>query len=263
MWDQGGGYERFMGRWSRRLGQRVVDRALRDGPARDRWLDIGCGTGSLTAACLAVGVAHVDSVDPSPAFAATARARFAGAPVRVHVGDAEDLAGLEGPYDVALSTLVLNFTPDPAAALAAMRAVLGPSGTAWAAVWDYADERSFLARFWRAVEHVEGAPVAADERHAFPICTPAGLAAASAAAGWRGGVQELDVATTFTDATDLWDPFLTGVGPAGSWTVTQDPATQAAVRDRFLADVFAGGPGPVTLPFRALVVTTDREEVSG
>lgn len=263
MWDQGGGYERFMGRWSHQLGQRVVDHVLAARPARDRWLDVGCGTGSLTAACLAADVAHVDAVDPSPALAAVARDRFAGAPVEVLVGDAEDLAGLPGPYDVVVSSLVLNFTPDPVAALAAMRGVLGPGGTARVAVWDYADARCFLARFWQAVQEVAGTAVAVDERDRFAVCSRDGLAAAGRAAGWHGGVHELVVMTTFTDAADLWDPFLAGVGPAGAWVAAQDTATRTAVRDRLLADVLEGHAGPVALPFRAFVVATAREEASG
>ncbi len=256
MWDQGGGYERFMGRWSRLLAQRLVADALADGAARGHWLDVGCGTGSLTAACLAAGVDRVDAVDPSPAFVAAARARFGESPVSVHEGDAADLAGLVGPYDAVLSALVLNFTPDPVAALRSIRRVLRPAGTARAAVWHYADDRSFLGRFWQAVADVNGQPVGDDERFAFPICTHEQLAQVAHDAGWERSVEEFDVATTFANPADLWEPFLAGVGPAGQWVTSQPPTVQQAVRDRFVADVFDGVTGPITLPFRTLVVRT-------
>jgi hypothetical protein len=135
--------------------------------------------------------------------------------------------------------------------------VLGFGGTAHVTVWDYADERSFLGRFWQVVADLAGGPVPEDERTAFAVCSPDGLAAATAAAGWTGDVTKLDVATEFTDPEDLWQPFLGGVGPAGAWVEAQSDDVLDAVRARLVADVFGQDDGPVTPPFRALLVSTD------
>ncbi|MCL8027003.1 methyltransferase [Nocardioides bruguierae] len=106
-----------------------------DGAALDV-LDIGGGTGG--SAVRVAGLGHrVTVVDPSPdALASLARrAREAGVEVDAHQGDLGDLADLVGSgaqgrgADVVLCHGVLEFVTDPAAALAALRAVLRPGGT--------------------------------------------------------------------------------------------------------------------------------------
>src|SRR5207253_4925496 len=70
-------YERFMGRWSRRLAPPFLKFAgLKDG---DRVLDVGSGTGSLAFAVLQEAPSsRVVGVDPAPAYIAYAQARAGG-----------------------------------------------------------------------------------------------------------------------------------------------------------------------------------------
>src|SRR5687768_17204506 len=78
---------------SRRLRKRLVD-ALEVGPGQ-RVLELGCGTGQVTAELLAAG-AQVVAVDRLPAMLAGARQR---APRAVFIeGDALE-AEVEGAYD--------------------------------------------------------------------------------------------------------------------------------------------------------------------
>ncbi len=67
-------YERYMGRWSRLIANQFV--AWLDAPARQSWLDMGCGTGALSfaiAECAAPR--HICGVDPDPAYIAYASER--------------------------------------------------------------------------------------------------------------------------------------------------------------------------------------------
>lgn len=92
---------------SRRLRQSLVDAlAVRPG---QRVLELGCGTGQVTARLLAVG-AHVVAVDELPAMLARARRR---APRATFVeGDAVD-ADVGGDYDLVVLSFVLhNFDAD-------------------------------------------------------------------------------------------------------------------------------------------------------
>ena len=50
-WNKGDPYERYVGRWSRLVATDFLD-WLRLPPAL-KWLDVGCGTGALTAAIAA------------------------------------------------------------------------------------------------------------------------------------------------------------------------------------------------------------------
>ena len=94
-------------------------------------VDIGGGTG--TSAVRVAGLGHrVSVVDPSPdALAALARrARELGVEVAGQQGDLSGLLDLIGPAsaDLVLCHGVLEVVDDPAAALAAIRAVLRPGG---------------------------------------------------------------------------------------------------------------------------------------
>ena len=63
-WARPIAYERFMGRWSRQLAPRFLQ--WLQAPAGGHWLDVGCGTGALTAAiCTRTEPASVLGCDPS------------------------------------------------------------------------------------------------------------------------------------------------------------------------------------------------------
>ena len=63
-WSSGSAYESYIGRWSRLVAPEFLD--WLGIPPRQRWLDMGCGTGALTAAILArCEPRSVVGVDPS------------------------------------------------------------------------------------------------------------------------------------------------------------------------------------------------------
>ena len=62
MFSESDGYERFMGRWSRRLAPLFVTFAgVTEG---DRVLDVGSGTGALSAAAAAIESVQVTGIEP-------------------------------------------------------------------------------------------------------------------------------------------------------------------------------------------------------
>ncbi|QMU74945.1 methyltransferase domain-containing protein [Streptacidiphilus sp. PB12-B1b] len=113
------------------LGTRLAAAAgLRRG---DRVLDLGCGRGAvLFAAAEAVGPdGYAAGIDLSPAMVhATAdeAARRGLRNVAVRVGDAEDPGFPAHSFEAVLAGLMMFITPDPDAALAAVRRVLVPGG---------------------------------------------------------------------------------------------------------------------------------------
>lgn len=99
----------------------------------DRALDLGCGRGAaLVPLAHAVGPAGaVLGVDVSPRMVEATRAdveRLGLEQVRLAVMDATDPDLPPSSFDVAVSSLVLFFLPDPARALGAWQRLLRPGG---------------------------------------------------------------------------------------------------------------------------------------
>ncbi len=217
VWESADTYERYVGRWSRLVAPRFI-RWL-DVPANRRWLDVGCGTGALSAAILGHAVpATVTAVDPSEGFLARTSGHL-GPRVTTRRGAAEEIPLEAASVDVTVSGLVLNFTRDPVAALAEQSRVTTDGGTVAAYVWDCAEGMQLLRLFWDAAAELDSAATALDEGVRFPVCRPAALAAAFGGAGLADVVvAPLDIDMPFVDFDDLWNPFLGGRGlPRRRW----------------------------------------------
>lgn len=101
------------------------------GPAKGgRVVDIGCGTGRLTA-LLEAGGAHVIGVDLDSAMLAVAADRVPG---RLALADAARLPITDGWADAAVTVATLEFTSAVAAVLAEMVRITRPGGRVVAAV---------------------------------------------------------------------------------------------------------------------------------
>src|SRR5262249_15622734 len=135
------------------------------------WLDVGCGTGALTAAvCELSSPASVLGCDPSAAFVAHARSHIADSRASFVTAGAEDLPTRDGGFDLIISALVLNSVPDPRRAVEHMRQRLRPGGVVAACVWDYARGMEFLRHFWDQAIASDPAAAPHDEGSRFPLC---------------------------------------------------------------------------------------------
>jgi trans-aconitate 2-methyltransferase len=117
-----------------------------------RCVDLGCGTGELTAgAATRWGCAEMTGVDNSPSMLAAAAA-FASPSVRFEHGEIGSWSG-SGEYDLVFSNAALHWVPDHAAVLARWTAALGAGGQLAVQVPANADHASHLASV--AVAHTE------------------------------------------------------------------------------------------------------------
>lgn len=95
-------------------------------------LDIGCGTGLVTAlAQRQWPAAKITGLDAAPAMLATARAKVTAA--RFVEADAMDIR-LREKFDLIVSSMVLHWLPDPAAAMRRWQDLLAPGGALFVAV---------------------------------------------------------------------------------------------------------------------------------
>jgi SAM-dependent methyltransferase len=203
-----------------------------------RVLDVGAGTGALTAELVARG-ASVVAADPSPEFVTVLRERFPG--LEVEEAPAETLPWGSGVFDLALAQLVVAFMSDAPAAIAEMaRVARGVAVCMWGV-----EEVDMFAAIDRVAEAV-GSPRAAEPRR---YRTPEEIHDLLAPHG-EVETGELDVTAGYGDFEEFWQAMDHGVGPAGQWLASLD----AGQRDQAHEELFRelGSPeGPFQLNARA------------
>lgn len=248
-WQQGQGYEAYMGRWSRLVGAEFL--GWLDAPTGWSWLDVGCGTGALAEHIAALRPRTVTGLDASPGFVSAAAAGVAGGTFLV--GDAMALPFADHTFDAVVSGLALNFVPDPAAALAEMRRVTRAGGTVAIYLWDYADGMQMIRRFWDVAVALDPSAAPLDEATRFPLCTPDAMADRFRSAGLAGETTSIEIVTRFDTFEEMWGPFLAGQGPAPGYVASLSEDAREALRQK-LEMVVASSGGTIQLPARAWAV---------
>ncbi len=254
MWASGTAYEPYVGRWSRLVAREFL--TWLGLPSGRSWLDVGCGTGALSATVLeAANPAHLIGVDRSPGYLAHARTHIADARAAFAVADALALPLRAGAVDAVVSGLVLNFVPDPGRAVMEMTRVARPGATVALYVWDYAGQMQLMRCFWDAAAALDPAARELDEGRRFPICRPDALIPLFHAAGLQDiSARAVDVATDFRDFDDYWSPFLGGQGPAPAYVQTLSPEGREALRERLRTTLPIAADGSIHLIARAWAV---------
>ena len=249
-WERGSPYERYVGRWSRRVAPLFL--SWLSIPAGRRWLDVGCGTGALCAAIADLcSPSSVIGVEPSEGFLKTAKENLAGR-ATFHQGSATAIPLGDASVDVAVSGLVLNFVPDQRAALLEMARATGNGGSIAAYVWDYAGKMELMRLFWDTAVELDPGAAKIDEGVRFPLCRPDALEKLFVGAGLEGvEVKPIDIPTPFADFDDYWQPFLGGQGPAPAYAMSLEETARARLRDRIRERIPTAANGAISLTARA------------
>lgn len=236
----GDAYDDFMGRYSRRLAPLFADFA-RVEPG-SRVLDVGAGTGALTAELVARRAA-VAAADPSPEFVAVLRERFPG--LKVEEAPAESLPWGDGVFEVALAQLVVAFVPDGPAAVAEMARVARRVAVC---MWGVAEVEMFAA-IDRTAEEI-GASRASEPRRYRTAPELHDLLAP------LGDVEsaELDVTADYRDFDEFWQAMGRGVGPAGQWVASLDEDGRERAREELFRQLDSPR-GPFELKARAFAAS--------
>jgi SAM-dependent methyltransferase len=245
-------YDRAVGRYGASLAAELIGFAGVEPGMRA--LDVGCGTGLLTAALAeSLGADNVAGAEPSEPFAEACRARLPG--VEVAVAGAEALPFGDGAFDAALSQLVVNFMRDAEAGVRELARVTRPGGIVASCVWDYAGEMTLLRAFWDAAREVEPErAAAADEGVVMRWCSEEELRRLWEGAGLRDvSTGALMARAAYDDFEDLWAPFPSGIAPSGAFTASLDVVGRAALHDAFRRRLGVGDE-PFELTARAWAV---------
>jgi ubiquinone/menaquinone biosynthesis C-methylase UbiE len=254
-YKEGQAYERWMGRWSRLTGRQFLD--WLQIPPRQRWLDVGCGTGALTEAILSgCDPELVVAFDSSEQQLAYARSRIDDKRLAFRIGDAISIDAKRNSFDVAASALVLNFIPDQRKAMTEMIKVVRPGGVVAVYVWDFAGRRNITQHLSDAIAAV--APDAgrtARTAQQAETTKPEALAQLFRAVGLETiETTSLDIVAEFEDFDDYWISNTSLISPVsligtagGSLSTTEIKALKQKLREYLPAD----GNGKISFAARA------------
>jgi SAM-dependent methyltransferase len=248
--DDGAAYERYMGEWSRLVGETFLDWLA---PKSDlRWLDVGCGNGAFTEMLVErCAPASVQGIDPSEGQLAYARTRLASRVAQFRRGDAMALPFPDDTFDEAVMPLVIFFVPDLAKGVAEMARVVCPGGIVTAYAWDmegggfpYEALQAEMRELGVAVP-VPPSPGASRIEVMRNLWTGAGLESVE--------TREITVQRTFIDFDDYWATVLGGPS-VGSQLAAMGSENFALLKARMRVRLPAGGAGRLTYSARANAV---------
>jgi SAM-dependent methyltransferase len=245
--DDGAAYERYMGTWSRLVGDTFLD--WFDPKAALRWLDVGCGSGAFTEMIIErCAPLSVQGIDPSEAQLVYARTRPSLYAALFHRADAMALPFPDDTFDAAVMPLVIFFVPDPAKGVAEMARVVCPGGAVTAYAWDMVGG-GFPYEALRAEMRGMGIAVPAPPNSDVSqmdalrgLWTGAGLEAVE--------TREITVQRTFPDFDDYWTTILGGPSVSGK-LASMSPENLALLKARMRARLPVDAAGRIICSARA------------
>jgi SAM-dependent methyltransferase len=243
MAGDGRGYERLMGRWSRRLAPLFINFAgISEG---EHVLDVGCGTGSL-ALTLAQSpkMRSISAIDFSPIYIEHAKRLNSDPRVQFQVGDACALPFDDGSFDHCASLLVLAFIPQTEKAIREMGRVTRPGGTVAGSMWDSRGGLVFSRIFWDTAAMLH--PRAVERRaqvFSRPMTRPGDLARAWRDVGFDDVTDDMiTIRMEFANFDDFWSPMEGKDGPFAEYVGTLTTEEKSKLREALRSAYVDGEP---------------------
>jgi hypothetical protein len=239
--NNGAAYEWFLGRWSRRLVDRIITFA--DFAATGDLLDVGCGTGSLAFAMAdRWPERRIVGIDAAAYYVTFARNRALGTTPIFNIGDAIDLPFpiiplLEAARNWSWTLSPIPWPLSPKCGASQFRAGLlsQPSGIFV--------EGSSTSGYSGIRPPVLIRARGRDRLFSTPLALPGGLVELFGQAGLDQIQQSsITVRMEYSDFSDYWQPLLGGQGPVGMYLVGLEPDLRTSVEEAIRTAYYSGGP---------------------
>jgi len=255
--DDSSAYERFMGRWSRAVGEVFLDWM---GPHADaQWLDVGCGTGVFTELILdRCSPAAVFAVDPAMEQIDYVCRQPLAQRANFRVADAQVLPFPDSIFDVVASALAINFIPDRARALAEMRRVVRACGMVAGYVWDFEAELSpsWPLRLGMRRMGVDVPPVPGSKASSLGT-----LISSFERAGFNKiASRSIDVTIPFPDFDDFWRTQTPSYSPIAKMIAAMTQSDRSRLIETVRAELPTGPDGRIEYAARANAIKANVAE---
>jgi len=249
VFDDATGYERYMGRWSRAVGEKFL--AWLAPAANARWLDVGCGTGAFSQLIVnKAAPGAVSAVDPAPAQVEHAKTLLPA--IDVQVAGALALPFEDNIFDIVASALVLHFLPDRGKAFSEMRRVAKPGGMVCGYTWNRNADSTFApyAPMARGIKTM-GLPVTMSPL--VPEADTPGLQATLDASGFRDiAITKIEATERFRDFDDYWQVQTMTFHPIGKTVAAMSDTDRNTLRDSMRRTLPAASDGSIGYSSRAI-----------
>ena len=248
MFEAAEAYEQLLGRWSRQLAPDFVEFAgVQNG---ERILDVGCGTGSLSATLAkATRASKIVGIDQSENFVDYARSKVHDSRARFEVGDAQNLPFPDHSFDGSMALFIFNFIPNARKAMNEMRRVTRSGGVVATANWDGSNANELVnGFFWDAAKATDPSVKRPSERPS-AYGSAETLSDLLKQAGLKDlAVREFTLGCPFSCFNEYWQRYLLGEGPSGTYVAGLSADHRQRLKKHLRHDVLRGGnDGPFTL----------------
>jgi ubiquinone/menaquinone biosynthesis C-methylase UbiE len=241
-------YERFMGRWSRAIGEKFLE--WFDPPPNGRWLDVGCGTGAFSELILRhCKPKSLAGIDPSPEQIAYVSKYLSDSIFQV--ADSAAIPFGDGSFDIVASALVIHFIPDRARAFTEMKRVLQAGGLVGGYTWKRTATTDFAAYhpMLEGVARVGGEPL---RSAVVPEGSHEGMRASLVAAGFTDiTTAEIEVSQTYESFDAYWTAQTFPFSPSGKSVAKLSQAQRSKLRD-LLRETLTAADGTITYSATAM-----------
>jgi len=249
--DDATAYDRYMGRWSRAIGENFL--LWLDAPQGRCWLDVGCGSGAFTELIVRrAAPATIVGIDPSPQQIEHATRTVTAPQAQFRTGTAIDLPFGVAEFDVVVSALVIHFVQDRPKAFREMLRVAKPGGIVAGYTWRKSPTilDAPYGPLARAVKEIAGDVMLSPT---VPEAMPDGLRAALTAAGYDAiEVTTIEASQTFRDFEDYWtSQTQTFPHPVAKSAGALNDRDRERLRENLRAALPAAADGSITYASRA------------
>jgi len=222
-------------------------------------LDVGAGSGALTAEAIARGF-EVSAAEPEPSMRTVLRAAFPS--IEVSAGALPSLGFADASFDVVTANFVLNHVESPRAAARELFRVTRPGGVVAATIWPQG--ASPLRPVWEAMATTVGEPLgtALPPVEDFPRSAE-GLVSLFTDAGARDVATTTPAWTWQVSSGSLWTAVEGGIASIGNLYRRVGPSAKQRIRASFddhMAALAGASTGDETidLPHRAILAVGRR-----